>query len=342
LTDGSGTIASGGRYNYDAYGVSLGSQPSTLNPSLTSLLYTGEQFDAGLQQYYLRGRYYNQSTGRFHRIDPFAGSKSDPQLLHKYEYAHNDPVNHIDPTGALSLLEITIVTVITFIVSFVYLTVVKKQDPISALFLSGLTAAVTFFLLVEAPLILAAMTAALASGLTLQGLVAVTILSFAETVLIQELWFMMGVLTSSKSTRQEKLATAAALLNTMLLMSVLGRAAAEPIPPPSSPPSPTVTLYRAVSHAEAEQAINTQQFQVGPQGIPGKYFATTYDDAVTWGNSMYKGEPFTVLEVQVPANSMSQWHSWTKLDGIGPAYYAEVRQIVNAIIRKATPPFPSE
>jgi hypothetical protein len=42
LTDGTGAIASGARYNYDAYGVSLGSQPSTINSPLTTFLYAGE------------------------------------------------------------------------------------------------------------------------------------------------------------------------------------------------------------------------------------------------------------------------------------------------------------
>jgi RHS repeat-associated protein len=115
LTDGNGTIASGARYNYDAYGVSLGSQPSTTNPSLTSLLYAGEQFDTGLQQYYLRARYYNQSTGRFGQLDPFGGSKFDPQSLHKYFYAHLDPVNGIDPSGLFTLNEQLIVRAITLI-----------------------------------------------------------------------------------------------------------------------------------------------------------------------------------------------------------------------------------
>ncbi len=41
-------------------------------------------------------RYYDPSTGRFNRLDPFFGNLSDPQSLHKYLYTHADPVNGID------------------------------------------------------------------------------------------------------------------------------------------------------------------------------------------------------------------------------------------------------
>ncbi len=52
---------------------------------------------------YLRARYYDPSNGRFNRLDPFAGNANDPQSLHKYVYAHNDPVQGIDPTGQLNV-----------------------------------------------------------------------------------------------------------------------------------------------------------------------------------------------------------------------------------------------
>ncbi len=107
LLNGSGaTVAS--RYDYDAYGVSL----STLDSGLTTLLYAGEQFDSGLQMYYLRARYYDPSNGRFNQRDDFAGNNFDPQSLHKYAYAHNDPVNRIDPSGEFTLLETAVVLVI--------------------------------------------------------------------------------------------------------------------------------------------------------------------------------------------------------------------------------------
>jgi len=77
----------------------LGGNPAT--PAATSLLYAGEMLDSDLQQYYLRARWYSPSTGRFNRLDPYSGNNLDPQSLHKYLYAHCNPINNIDPSGQL-------------------------------------------------------------------------------------------------------------------------------------------------------------------------------------------------------------------------------------------------
>jgi RHS repeat-associated protein len=62
-------------------------------------LYSGEQFDSKIGQQYLRQRYYDPATGRFNRLDPFFGNLDAPQSLHKYTYAHNNPIIFSDPTG---------------------------------------------------------------------------------------------------------------------------------------------------------------------------------------------------------------------------------------------------
>lgn len=35
-------------------------------------------------------------------MDPFAGKRRDPQSLHKYVYAHEDPIQRVDPSGLLA------------------------------------------------------------------------------------------------------------------------------------------------------------------------------------------------------------------------------------------------
>ncbi|MGL6195692.1 MAG: RHS repeat domain-containing protein [Thermoguttaceae bacterium] len=87
-------------YAFDAYGNAIGFDPKT---ALTEFLYSGEQFDSKIGQQYLRARYYDPSTGRFNRLDPFFGNQSDPQSLHKYAYTHNNPVMGIDPSGQMNL-----------------------------------------------------------------------------------------------------------------------------------------------------------------------------------------------------------------------------------------------
>ena len=83
---------------YDAYGNSLIPQVGD------TLGYAGEHWDNNAKHYYNRARWYNPANGRFNRVDPFAGNNADPQSLHKYLYAHNNPVNNIDPSGNMSLV----------------------------------------------------------------------------------------------------------------------------------------------------------------------------------------------------------------------------------------------
>jgi RHS repeat-associated protein len=101
LTDNDGTNVVVDSFGYDAYGVLLGGNPTRSSPAATSLLYTGEYYDNDMMQYNLRARWYDTLNGRFNQLDPYAGNIQDPQSLHKYLYAHCDPVNNIDPSGLM-------------------------------------------------------------------------------------------------------------------------------------------------------------------------------------------------------------------------------------------------
>jgi len=98
LTDDTETVTD--TYDYEAFGDLLNRTGFTDN----NYLYTSEQYDPNLDQYYLRARYYNQGIGRFTQMDTFQGVASDPITLHKYLYASADPVNNIDPSGNFSLV----------------------------------------------------------------------------------------------------------------------------------------------------------------------------------------------------------------------------------------------
>jgi RHS repeat-associated protein len=49
---------------------------------------------------YLRERWYSPSTATFLSIDPAPGRDTVPPSLNRYAYAHGDPANLLDPTGA--------------------------------------------------------------------------------------------------------------------------------------------------------------------------------------------------------------------------------------------------
>ncbi|MBI1249380.1 hypothetical protein GC197_16240 [bacterium] len=90
-------------YTYEVYGQIVAIHNAiaggVTTGALTSLQYSGEQFDSRIGQQYLRARYYDPNTGRFNRLDPFAGNMNDPQSLHKYLYTQANPVTGIDPGG---------------------------------------------------------------------------------------------------------------------------------------------------------------------------------------------------------------------------------------------------
>lgn len=102
LSDASGIVTD--TYAYDAFGDLLSQTGITEN----RYRFTGEQYDAGLDQYYLRARYYAQGVGRFTQQDSWMGRDSDPMTLHKYLYANSDPVNHTDPSGQFGLASLSI------------------------------------------------------------------------------------------------------------------------------------------------------------------------------------------------------------------------------------------
>jgi RHS repeat-associated protein len=106
-------------YDYDAYGTLIGlakrntttghlesfNLSSTIPNLQSDYLYTGEQWDADLGMYFLRARYLNTNTGRFHTQDTYEGRNSEPLTLHKYLYANGNPAMFTDPTGNMSISE---------------------------------------------------------------------------------------------------------------------------------------------------------------------------------------------------------------------------------------------
>ena len=78
-------------YEYDAFGVLLGSYGKVPG----RLLYGGQQYDAEMEQYYLRARYYNPMIGRFMQEDTYRGDG-----LNLYAYCANNPVMYYDPSTA--------------------------------------------------------------------------------------------------------------------------------------------------------------------------------------------------------------------------------------------------
>jgi len=120
LTDLNGQITDS--YDYEAFGSLIAQSGTTPNTHL----FTGEEFDSDLGLYYLRARYYNPANGTFNQRDTFAGNNFDPQSLHKYTYAHSDPVNGLDPSGQFTLTELLVVVAIISVLAALTLPSLEK------------------------------------------------------------------------------------------------------------------------------------------------------------------------------------------------------------------------
>lgn len=70
-----------------------------LSPSVTPFGFTGQRLDSSTGLHYYGSRYYDAQLGRFLQPDPFVQYAGDPQLLNRYSYARNNPVNFVDPSG---------------------------------------------------------------------------------------------------------------------------------------------------------------------------------------------------------------------------------------------------
>jgi len=89
-TRASGSVTSSVRY--DAFG-------SLLQGTANLFGFTGRELDAASELYYYRARYYDPKIGRFISEDPIRWLGG----LNLYLYVRDNPVNHIDPSGLLSV-----------------------------------------------------------------------------------------------------------------------------------------------------------------------------------------------------------------------------------------------
>jgi hypothetical protein len=98
-----------------------------------------------------------------------------------------------------------------------------------------------------------------------------------------------------------------------------------------------VTLYRAVSEAEALSIRSMGVFSVGPNSLGGKWFAETLQHAKQWGDVLNGPGLSRILEVTLPRSVADRLLRLKRLDGIGPARYGELDQLNEAVIREISP-----
>jgi RHS repeat-associated protein len=95
LTDSTGAITD--KYAYDPYGRILQKTGTNSQPFTFAGQWGMRQENTTL--YHARARYYDATTGRFLSKEPLWPQITDPRLLNPYQYARNNPVMLVDPTG---------------------------------------------------------------------------------------------------------------------------------------------------------------------------------------------------------------------------------------------------
>lgn len=91
-------------YTFSAFGELYGRTGTDPQP----YQFAGEPFDLNVGFAYHRARWYDGKVARFVRMDPRAGDAFDPQSLHKYVYAQDDPTNRTDPTGTFAIATLSV------------------------------------------------------------------------------------------------------------------------------------------------------------------------------------------------------------------------------------------
>lgn len=92
VTDSSGNVLV--QESYYAFGSLL-----KVSGPATEYQFSGQQADAADGLIYMRGRYYDPTTGRFIMRDTTPTSPTMAQSLNLYVYSNNDPINLSDPSG---------------------------------------------------------------------------------------------------------------------------------------------------------------------------------------------------------------------------------------------------
>jgi RHS repeat-associated protein len=93
-------------------------------------------------------------------------------------------------------------------------------------------------------------------------------------------------------------------------------------------------VYRAVSEAEYQDALQSGQFKPGPPNSyqSGRWFADTLESAQAQGNKLYPDGKFRLLEADIPGNAPSMYQH-PNMDQLGPATYLDFEDLNGVVPR---------
>lgn len=261
-------------YTYDAWGNVLTAEGilAAANP----IRYRGYYFDAETGLYYLQSRYYDPEIGRWINADNQLSTGSDLTGLNLFAYCGNDPINRIDPIGeawwhwALGAAVVAACAVATVVTC------------------GGFAAAATAVCMVGNGVV-AATTASTVAAAAFIG--SATVYGTA----------VLAAASSSNSIEefnaQGNWGTVAATAGGAVFNGVAAYVATR---------TPTTTVYRSVSSAEAQNIKNTGQFNLAPGGMESKQFGFNLSETRQFGNTMGQN---TIVSAKVPNSMLNQLYT---------------------------------
>ncbi len=86
-------------YVYEGFGKVIGQTGGSIPYHFCGLWSYRDDGDAGLL--HVGARYYEVETGRWVQKDPWLGYVCKPLTLNPYAYCLNNPIKHVDPSGAI-------------------------------------------------------------------------------------------------------------------------------------------------------------------------------------------------------------------------------------------------
>lgn len=235
----------------------------------------GYVYDTETGLYYLNSRYYNPGTGRFINADNQLSS-GDVIGTNLFAYCGNNPVNRVDPTGeawwhwalgAAVVVACAVATVVTC---------------------GGFAAAATAVCMVSSG-VAAASTASTVAAAAFIG--SATVCGTAVLV----------AASSSNSVEefnaQGNWGTVAATAGGALFSGTAAYTATR---------TPTTTVYRSVSNAEAQDIRNTGQFNLASGGMESKQFGFNLSETRQFGTMMGQN---TIVSAKVPNSMLNQLYT---------------------------------
>ena len=100
-------------YSYDSWGniLSATGEKAEENP----FRYRGYYYDSETGFYYLNSRYYDSEIGRFINADELVSTGQGVLGYNMFSYCINNPINYIDPSGKVAIVDdITVIVLIFF------------------------------------------------------------------------------------------------------------------------------------------------------------------------------------------------------------------------------------